>query len=138
MKMDRLDKNIIEELQRNARESFSNIGKKVGLSAPAVGKRVRQLEEAGIIEGYALKLNADKIGIHTKAYITLKIHQGALGTHSAQSALLSRNEVQSCDRITGDDCLCILAYFKDNKHLISFLEDISKYGTSKTSIILET
>ncbi|WP_452225000.1 Lrp/AsnC ligand binding domain-containing protein [Lacinutrix chionoecetis] len=46
-------------------------------------------------------------------------------------------KVKSCDRITGDDCLCILGYFKNNKHLISFLETISQYGTSKTSIILE-
>jgi len=135
--MDKLDKSILEELQLNARESFSNIGKKVGLSAPAVGKRVRQLEKAGIIKGYSLKLNSDKIGIHTKAYITLKIHQGSLGTPNAQKSIILMNEVQSCDRITGDDCLCILGHFKNNKHLISFLEVISKYGTSKTSIILE-
>ena len=88
MKMDELDNRIIKELQFNARESFSNIGKKVGLSAPAVGKRVRQLEKEGIIEGYVLKLNFDKIGIHTKAYITLKIHQGSLGTANAQKAIL--------------------------------------------------
>ena len=135
--MDQLDKSILEELKINARESFSNIGKKIGLSAPAVGKRVKQLENEGIIEGYALKLNSDKIGIQTKAYITLNIHQGSLGTPTAQKAILSMEEVQSCDRITGDDCLCILGHFKNNKHLISFLEVIYKYGTSKTSIILE-
>ena len=137
MKMDELDKNILHELQFNARESFSNIGKKVGLSAPAVGKRVRQLEDAGIIEGYTLKLNLDKMGIHTKAYITLKSHHGPLEIPNAQKNILLMDEVQSCDRITGDDCLCILAHFKNNKHLISFLEVISKYGTTKTSIILE-
>jgi Lrp/AsnC family leucine-responsive transcriptional regulator len=135
--MDDLDKMIIKELQCNARESFSNIGKKVGLSAPAVGKRVRYLEDTGIIEGYSLKLNSRKIGIHTKAYITLKVHQGSLGTPHAQKAILSMDEVQSCDRITGDDCLCVLGYFRDNAHLISFLENVSKYGTSKTNIILE-
>lgn len=136
--MDQIDKSIIEKLQFNARASFSGIGKKVGLSAPAVGKRVRHLEDTGIIEGYTLKLNLDKIGIHTKAYITLKIHQGSLGMRNTQEKISLMPEVQSCDRITGDDCLCVLGHFKNNKHLILFLEKISKYGTSKTSIILET
>lgn len=135
--MDTLDKKILEMLQINARESFANIGKEVGLSAPAIGKRVRQLEDEGIIEGYALRVNHEKLGIETKAYITLVIHQGAHGTHHAQKKLRNMKEVQSCDRITGDDCLCILGYFKNNKHLISFLESIAQYGTSKTSIILE-
>lgn len=135
--MDALDKKILEMLQINARESFANIGKEVGLSAPAIGKRVRQLEDEGIIEGYALRVNHEKLGIETKAYITLVIHQGANSTHHAQKQIRNMEEVQSCDRITGDDCLCILGYFKNNKHLIAFLEKISQYGTSKTSIILE-
>lgn len=135
--MDVLDKKILEMLQDNARESFANIGKEVGLSAPAVGKRVRQLEGNGIIEGYSLKVNHDKLGVETKAYITLIIHQGAKSTPQAQSTILAMQEVQSCDRITGDDCLCILGYFKNNKHLIAFLEKIAVFGMTKTSIILE-
>ncbi|MFK8007681.1 MAG: Lrp/AsnC family transcriptional regulator [Saprospiraceae bacterium] len=135
--MDSYNKEILEILQINARESFANIGKQVGLSAPAVGKRVRQLEEEGIIEGYALKVNLEKLGIETKAYITLKIHHGSSGTPFSQKTILQMKEVQRCDRITGDDCLCILGHFKNNKHLIAFLEEISKYGTTKTSIILE-
>jgi len=135
--MDILDKRILEMLQNNARESFANIGKEVGLSAPAIGKRVRQLEEDGIIEGYAVSVNHEKLGIETKAYITLVVHQGSKGTPHAQRHIRALSEVQSCDRITGDDCLCILGYFKNNKHLIKFLEEIAIYGTTKTSIILE-
>ena len=135
--MDELDKKILEMLQINARESFAHIGKEVGLSPPAIGKRVRQMEEDGIIEGYALKVNHEKLGIETKAYITLVLHQGPRGTADAQKKIRAMDEVQSCDRITGDDCLCVLGYFRNNKHLISFLEKIAEHGTSKTSIILE-
>jgi len=135
--MDSFDKQILDMLTINARESFATIGKEIGLSAPAIGKRVRQLEIEGIIEGYSLKLNHEKLGIGTKAYITLKIEHGSNKTPAAQKSILQLEEVQSCDRITGDDCLCILAYFNNNKHLISFLEKVSRYGTSKTSIILE-
>ena len=135
--MDVLDRKILEILKINARESFANIGKEVGLSAPAIGKRVRQMEEEGIIEGYALKVNHEKLGIETKAYITLIMHQGPTGTSDAQKQIQAMEEVQSCYRITGDDCLCVLGYFRNNKHLISFLEKIAVYGASKTSIILE-
>ncbi len=135
--MDALDKKILEMLKINARESFANIGKEVGLSAPAIGKRVRQMEEDGIIEGYALKVNHEKLGIETKAYITLVLHRGPKGTADAQKQIRAMEEVQSCDRITGDDCICVLGYFRNNKHLIAFLEKISEYGASKTSIILE-
>jgi len=135
--MDVLDKKILEMLKVNARESFANIGKEIGLSAPAIGKRVRQMEEDGVIEGYALKVNHEKLGIETKAYITLVLHRESRGSYDAQKLIQAMDEVQSCDRITGDDCLCVLGYFRNNKHLISFLERISVYGASKTSIILE-
>jgi len=135
--MDKLDGKILEMLKVNARESFATIGKEVGLSAPAIGKRVRQLEDLGIIEGYSLRVNHEKLGIETKAYITLVIHRDQRGSVDAQKQIQAMEEVQRCDRITGDDCLCILGYFKNNRHLISFLEKIAIYGASKTSIILE-
>lgn len=135
--MDILDKRILEMLKINARESFANIGKEVGLSAPAIGKRVRQMEEEGIIEGYALKVNHEKLGIETKAYITLVMHLGLTETSGILDKIREMEEVQSCDRITGDDCICILGYFKNNRHLIAFLERMSQYGSTKTSIILE-
>jgi len=129
--MDELDKKILEMLKINARESFATIGKEVGLSAPAIGKRVRQMEEEGIIEGH------EKLGIETKAYITLVMHRGPRDTFDAQNQIRAMEEVQSCDRITGDDCLILLGYFKNNRHLVSFLEKIAAYGASKTSIVLE-
>ncbi|WP_035479470.1 Lrp/AsnC family transcriptional regulator [Gelidibacter mesophilus] len=57
IQMDDIDKEILKMLRKNARESFATIGKKVELSAPAVGKRVKQLEKKGIILAYSLQLN---------------------------------------------------------------------------------
>lgn len=135
--MDDIDNEIIKMLRRNARESFATIGKKVDLSAPAVGKRVKQLEEKGIILGYSLKLNDEKLGINTKVYINLKIHQSST-LRTAYNQIIHQDEVQRCDRITGEDSLCILAYFKNNKNLVTFIERISQYGVPTTSIILES
>lgn len=134
--MDAIDKRILDMLQKNAREPFAKIGKDVNLSAPAVGKRVKQLEDSGVIKGYRLDVNHEKLGVTTKAYIYLKIHQTST-VQTAQNQILLIDAVERCDRITGEDNLCILGYFKNNKHLIDFLDRISHYGIPKTNIILE-
>lgn len=135
--MDDIDEKIIKMLSANARESFATIGKSVDLSAPAVGKRVKQLEEKGIILGYSLHLNHEKLGVNVKAYINLKIHQSST-IRTAYNQIKYLDEVQRCDRITGEDSLCIWAYFKSNKDLITLLERISQYGVPNTRIILES
>lgn len=134
--MDELNKNIIELLKEDARASLVMIGKKIGLSAPAVGKRIKQLEDQGIIEGYALKLNDRKMGIDIKAYITLKLER-VKGFTSLKKEIIKMSEVKQCHRITGDDCLILLGHFNDNLHLINFIDKISKHGSTKTSIILD-
>ncbi|WP_400075927.1 Lrp/AsnC family transcriptional regulator [Winogradskyella sp. R77965] len=134
--MDDIDEKIIEMLRSNARESFATIGKSVDLSAPAVGKRVKQLEKRGIILGYSLRLNHEKLGYTTKVYITLKVHQSST-IRTAYNQIKGFKEVQRCDQITGDSSLCILAFFKSNKELVSMLERISHYGVPNTSIILD-
>ncbi len=134
--MDSIDTKILQMLRKNARESFATIGKAVELSAPAIGKRVKQLEEKGIILGYSLKLDHEKLGVATKAYIQLTIHQSST-LRTAYSQIVHQEEVQRCDRITGEDRLSILGYFKSNKDLITFIERISQYGVPNTSIILE-
>ncbi len=134
--MDNIDQSIISMLRKNAREPFAKIGKTVNLSAPAVGKRVKQLERSGVIKGFSLKINHESFGVKTKAYIHLKIHQTST-VQTAQNQISSINCVERCDRISGDDNLCILGYFKDNKHLVDFLDRISHYGTPKTHIILD-
>jgi len=135
--MDDIDDKIIKMLSANARESFATIGKSVDLSAPAVGKRVKQLEEKGFILGYSLRVNHEKLGVNVKAYINLKIHQSST-LRTAYNQIKYLDEVQRCDRITGEDSLCILAYFKSNKDLVTLLERISQYGVPNTNIILES
>lgn len=135
--MDDIDKKILEMLRKNSREAFATIGKTVELSAPAVGKRVKQMEEKGIILGYSLKLNHEKLRITIKAYIVLRIHQSST-VKTAYNQIVHLEEVQRCDRITGEDSLCILCYFKNNKELVTFIERISQYGVPNTQIILES
>ena len=73
MKIDDLNWQILACLQENARETFANIGRKIGLTPPAVAERVKKMEDVGIIEGYEAKVSYALAGHQLKAIIMLKI-----------------------------------------------------------------
>ena len=69
--LDQIGVKILHELQKNARMPFSEIGRRVGLSSPAVAERVKKMEDAGIICGYHVKVDHEKIGYPIVAFIFL-------------------------------------------------------------------
>jgi Lrp/AsnC family transcriptional regulator, leucine-responsive regulatory protein len=78
MPVDKLNWQILDALQKNARQSFSEIGRQVGLSSPAVAERVKKMEDAGIIKGYKAQVSYNKTGHQLKAVITLRAFMGRL------------------------------------------------------------
>src|SRR6266702_2616353 len=75
--IDSTDWKILRELQRDARLSYNELGRRVGLSAPATTERVRKLEEAGVIVGYSARIDQAKAGMPLLALIHLRCHQGS-------------------------------------------------------------
>ncbi len=69
---------ILEALQQNARLSFAELGRKIGLSTPAVAERVHRLEEAGVITGYHASLDTAKLGVPIRVLVRLTIPGGDL------------------------------------------------------------
>ncbi len=67
---------ILEILQRDARTPFAELGRKVGLSTPAVAERVRRLQDAGVITGYHAALDMTKLGVPIRVLVRLTIHGG--------------------------------------------------------------
>tara|TARA_Y100000385_G_scaffold281359_1_gene334039 strand:- start:6674 stop:7108 length:435 start_codon:yes stop_codon:yes gene_type:complete len=135
MKIDSFNIEIISLLKTNARMSFAKIGKAIGLTAPAVAQRIQSMESEGIIEGYTIALNEEKLGIDIKAIITVKYGLGKRA--SFLNSLDSFPEIQSCFLVTGEDCVIMTAHLRNNQHLVSLLDRIAEYGISKTSIILD-
>ena len=99
--IDGLDWQILRALQENARVSFSELGRRVGLSSPAVAERVRRLEDAGVITGYGVQLNLEKVGFPILAFIRIS----AIGTNCAEIGSFAKTlpEVLECHRVTGTD-----------------------------------
>lgn len=134
MQVDRINWEILEALQHNARQSFSEIGRKVGLSSPAVAERVKKMEDAGVIKGYRVQVSYLKTGHQLKAIITLRAFMGRLKPFLEK--VKEFREVINCYRITGNENIIMEVVLYDQAHLEEFIDKLITYGETKTHIIL--
>lgn len=132
--MDKLNWMILEQLQKNARRSFTDIGKEVGLTSPAVAERVRKMEDASIITGYKTEVSYQKTGHQLKAVITLRAFMGRLKPFLEK--VKEFHEVINCYRITGNENIIMEVVLYDQAHLEEFIDKLITYGETKTHIIL--
>ncbi len=129
---------LIECLQQNARLSFAELGRKVGLSTPAVAERVHRLEDAGIITGYHALVDLAKLGVPIRVLVRLTIPGGDLQIKRTVSALKELPEISRCHRITGDESFVIEANVVSVLHLEAFIDRLSALGATSTSTILSS
>ncbi|NCO63626.1 MAG: Lrp/AsnC family transcriptional regulator [Flavobacteriales bacterium] len=134
MMLDSLNWKILKCLQENARQSNVAIGKKVGISSPAVSERIKKMEDAGIIQGYKTSVSPLDVGYQLKALITLRAFMGMLKPFLEK--VKSYDEVLNCYRITGNENIIMEVVFKNQKHLESFIDQLIVYGETKTQIVL--
>ena len=131
--VDQLSSLILEELQMDARLSITEIGKRVGLSGPAVSERIKKMEEDGIIAGYTTRIDHDKAGFTVNAFITLKSglkHDGVI------KKIESIPEILECYSITGNHCIIMKVATATTKKLEAIIMVLQQYGETNTSIIL--
>ncbi len=104
MKIDRYDRAILQRLQREGRISNQELAEAVNLSPSPCLRRVRRLEEEGIIEGYVALLNARKLGLNLMAFIHISMDRHTPERFERfDSAVASYPEVLECHLITGQD-----------------------------------
>jgi Lrp/AsnC family leucine-responsive transcriptional regulator len=134
--LDDIGWHILMELQENARLSFAELGRRVGLSIPAVTERVRRMEDAEIILGYHADVNPEKVGYPITAFIRMNI-SGNVSTKIA--ALVEKMpEVSECHRGTGGDSFIMKVRVSSVAHLEHVIEKLLPYGTTTTSIVLSS
>lgn len=134
--MDKLNWSILKLLQQNARLSYVEIGRDVGLSAPAVAERISRMEERGLIERYRAELNLTEIGLPLTAFVTLKVYPGKLNAFLALVPDLP--QVLECHRVTGNECLVMKCAMKNPLHLERLINKLLEYGEPTTSVILSS
>lgn len=131
--IDAVNRRILEELQRDPRLTMSELGRRIGMSSPAVTERVRRLEETGVIRGYSLELNPAALGLPIAAYIRVRPNPGQL----PRIAELARQipEIVECHRVTGEDCFILKVHIPAIDQLDRLLDSFLLYGSTTTTII---
>ena len=139
VELDSTDIHILEELQLNARISMAELGRRVALSPPAVADRVRRMEDEGVIEGYAARVNTRKLGYGMQAIVTVTAQHDSPGFAARLAeALKAFPEVLAFFVVTGPDCGFVRVAVRDTQHLSDLLERLKAYGRTDTSVVLST
>ncbi len=138
IELDAIAWKLVELLQRNARLSFAELGRKVSLSTPAVAERVHRLEEAGVITGYHAAVNVAKLGAPIHILMRLTIPGGDLQISRTVSAIKELVEIRRCHRITGDESFVLEADVVSIRHMEALIDRLSALGATSTSTILSS
>ncbi|MEQ9328611.1 MAG: Lrp/AsnC family transcriptional regulator [Rhodospirillales bacterium] len=102
MELDAIDKNIVRALQENGRLSNQELSERVGLSPSPCLRRLRALENAGVIEGYAARVSQNAVGLPVSVFVSVKLeHQIEEQLDRFEATLRTCPEVLECYLMTG-------------------------------------
>lgn len=134
--IDEIDWKILNELQENARITYAELGRRIGLTTPAVIERIRKLEDARIITGYRAEIDTAKVGLPITAFIRMSI-SGVDYSRIIEVAEKS-DEVLECHRGTGGDSFILKVAVASVEHLQTIIDKLTPYGITTTSIVLSS
>jgi Lrp/AsnC family leucine-responsive transcriptional regulator len=132
--MDQTDIRILEDLQLNARITMTELGKKVGLTAPAAAERIRKLEEKGIIKNYSVTINPQKINKPITAFILFDTERCKQFVEFCKGY----PDVLECHRLAGKYSYLVKLVTSSVADLEVFIDETMKYGKSSTLITLSS
>lgn len=123
--MDRIDWKIVDALEQDGRQSFAELGETVGLSKSPCWSRVRSLEEKGIVEGYAARLDPFALGLEVQSFVEVRIN---LDAHTEfEAAVMSHPAVVECHTTAGDSDYMLKIFARSVEHL----DELLRYDLSK-------
>jgi DNA-binding Lrp family transcriptional regulator len=138
--MDEIDHRIVVLLQQRARRSFQDIGSHVGLTAPAVKRRVDRLEEQGVIRGYAAIVDPASIGWPTHAIVSL-VCEGRMSAVDVSDVVSRHREVVSAFTVAGEAAAVLHVRARDTAHLERTLERLRDHPgiiRTQSQVVLST
>ena len=124
---------LLRLLRDDPRGSVSEMARRIGMSAPAVRERIQRLEEAGIIRGYRVELDARALGYPISAFVRVRPMPGKLAKIGELAERLP--QVVECHRITGEDCFVMRLYLERLEDLDPLLDRFLAYGQTTTSLV---
>ena len=135
--MDATDNKIIDLLKSDARMSFSDISREIGLSTPAIRERVLGLEKEGIIKGYAPLLDYPKLGLNTTAFIGVTLAHPACCREDVVKKIGKMPEVVEAHYTDGEEDMLLKAICRDTSAFLRLLSELTAIeGVSKTRSVI--
>jgi Lrp/AsnC family transcriptional regulator, leucine-responsive regulatory protein len=131
--LDATDRALIAELQDDARVSLAELGRRIGLSPPAVADRLRRLEAGGTITGYRADIDPRSLGYALGAIV--RVRPAPRQIPKVADVARATPEVVECHRITGEDCFLVKVHVRDIEHLEEVIDRFTPFGQTTTSII---
>jgi Lrp/AsnC family leucine-responsive transcriptional regulator len=138
IELDRIGWRIIEELQQDARLSWAELGRRVGLTTPAVAERVYRLQELGVIRGFHADISLERLGMPILIFVRLSISGPETQVRAFQQQVKTWDEVLECHRVTGSDSFIVKACVVSVEHLERFLDKLGHFGTTSTATVLSS
>ncbi len=133
MKLDEIDKKIIDELHNDSRLSMSELGRRVNLSSPSVTERVRRMESFGVIKKYTVEVDYEKLGMPIQCIIEATIKNGDYRTF--KNYIKKLHNVDFCYRIAGNACYMLKMHFETFAEAEEFINAVSPLAQTVTHFI---
>jgi Lrp/AsnC family leucine-responsive transcriptional regulator len=125
--LDAIDQRILARLQQDGRLSNAELAEKVGLSSSPCWRRVKALEEAGVIKGYAAMLDARSVGLSVNVFVSVSLStQNEKSLKDFERAAAERPEVMECYLMTGDSDYLLRVVVPDLEAYERFVMDFTK------------
>lgn len=138
MRLDDIDWSILEHLQDEGRAGFRELGRRVGLSAPAVTARVRRLESAGIIKGYRAVLDPLPLGLPVLAFVRVSGAGGVEADEEFVEAVRRLPEIREVHRVTGAETYLLRILVSSVQDLERILRPLWRFGDTVTGVVMST
>ena len=134
--LDDIARQLLNELQKNARASYADLARITGLSPSAAAERLRRLEDAGVIRGYRAEIDPEALGLGITALI--RISADGPQYRALMTFLESSDYVRECHHVTGSDALMLKVLASSIADLEGLIMKLLHYGVPTTSLVLST
>ncbi len=136
MKLDAIAWDIIEHLQRDGRIPYAELGRRVGLSAPAVAARMRSLEEGGVIRAYTVEVDPEALGFGVEAFVRMNVRGGPKAHRDFLREAHGIPEVLDLWRLSGAETYLVRIVARSVSDLERVLRPLWSYGETITSVVM--
>ena len=134
--LDEIGTNLLSALQEDARLSYAELGRRVGLSPAATAERLRRLEEAGIITGYRVEIDREVLGLPIMAIVRLSCD--GVKYRPFLKAVETMESVMECHHVAGGDAFILKVMSGSVTELERVVERLLDFGVPTTSIVFSS